>query len=53
MAKDQARALYLLPFKALDRKVAPEELYEKLSILLTDSKGKKLKSQGSITIPSL
>jgi hypothetical protein len=53
IAKDQARALYLLPFKALDRKVAPEELYEKLSILLTDSKGKQLKSQGSITIPSL
>jgi hypothetical protein len=53
MTKDQARVLYLLPFKALDRKVAPEELYEKLSILLTDSKGKQLKSQGSITIPSL
>ena len=53
IAKDQARALYLLPFKALDRKVSPEELYEKLSILLTDSKGKQLKSQGSIKIPSL
>ena len=53
MAKDQARALYLLPFKELDRKVVPEELYEKLSILLTDSKGKQLKIQGSISIPSL
>jgi len=53
VAKDQARALYLLPFNALDRKVASEELYEKLSILLTDSKGKQLKSQGSISIPSL
>ena len=53
MAKDQARALYLLPFEALERERAPKELYQRLSILLTDSKGKQLKSQGSITIPSL
>ncbi|MBN2515236.1 MAG: hypothetical protein JXC33_04295 [Deltaproteobacteria bacterium] len=53
MAKDQARALYLLPFNALTRKVVPEELYTKLNILLLDSKGKQLKSQGSIKIPSL
>ena len=53
MAKDQARALYLLPFEALQRERAPKELYQRLSILLTDSKGKQLKSQGTIPMPSL
>jgi hypothetical protein len=53
ITKDQARALYLLPFKALERERTPKELYQRLSILLTDSKGKQLKSQGSISIPSL
>ena len=53
MAKDQGRALFLLPFAVLDSKAGPEALYEELSVLLPDSKGKQLRSQGEITIPSL
>jgi hypothetical protein len=45
---DQAIAKYFLPFKILVKEIPPEELYEKLGILLTDSKGSELMSQGSI-----
>ena len=52
VAKDQAVARYFLPFNVLDSKIHPEELYEKIGILLTDSKGKQLKSQGTVPIPA-
>ena len=51
MTKEQSVAQYFLPLTVYDGNLPPPALYEKLSLLLIDSKGNQLKSQGSIPFP--
>jgi len=51
LTKEQAIAQYLLPLKFYDEKVPSQELYEKLGVLLIDSKGNELRRHGSIAFP--
>ena len=48
VTRDQARARYIIPFALIGQGAAPEAVYEKIGVLLTDAKGARLMGRGAL-----